>query len=54
MDGVPFKSKKSASIADALGISEKTAREWVKEVQGLLSSLPAAQELLKSKMRGGV
>jgi hypothetical protein len=52
MDGVPFKSKKSASIADALGISEKTAREWVKEVQDLLSSVPAAQELLKSRTRG--
>lgn len=48
MDDIPFKSKKSASIADALGISEKTAREWVKEVQALLSTVPAAQELLKS------
>jgi alcohol dehydrogenase class IV len=52
MDGVPFKSKKAASIAEALGISEKTAREWVNEVQELLSSVPAAQELLKSKTRG--
>jgi hypothetical protein len=49
MDDVPFKSKKSASIAEALGISEKTAREWVKEVQDLLSSVPAAQELLRIK-----
>lgn len=54
MDGVPFKSKKSASIAEALGISERTAREWVKEVQELLSSVPAAQELLQSKTRGTV
>lgn len=54
MDGVPFKSKKSASIAEALGISEKTAREWVKEVQDLLSSVPAAQELLQSRARGNV
>jgi hypothetical protein len=54
MDVVPFKSKKSASIAEALGISEKTAREWVKEVQDLLSSVPAAQELLQSKTRGSV
>ncbi len=54
MDDVPFKSKKSASIAEALGISERTAREWVKEVQELLSSVPAAQELLQSKTRGSV
>jgi len=54
MDDVPYKSKKSASIAEALGISEKTAREWVKEVQELLSSLPAVQELLQSKTRGSV
>ena len=54
MDGVPFKSKKSASIADALDISEKTAREWVKEVRDLLSSVPAAQELLRSRTRGNI
>lgn len=54
MDGVPFKSKKSASIAEALVISEKTAREWVKEVQDLLSTAPAAQELLQSRGRGSV
>jgi hypothetical protein len=51
MDEVPFKSKKSASIADALGISERTAREWVEELQGFLSSLPAAQDLLRSMRR---
>ena len=32
LDGVPFKSKRSASIAKALGVSERTARKWVKEV----------------------
>jgi DNA-directed RNA polymerase specialized sigma24 family protein len=36
MDGVPYKSKKSNSIAEALGISERTAREWIKEAQELL------------------
>jgi hypothetical protein len=40
MDGVPFKSKRCHSIAAALDISEKTARQWIKEVQ----------EFLKSKM----
>jgi hypothetical protein len=54
MDGVPFKSKKTECIADALGISEKTAREWVKEVRELLSAVPAAQDLLNSTTRGGV
>lgn len=38
MDGVPYKSLKSHSIAAALDISEKTAREWIKEVQVLLKS----------------
>lgn len=36
MDEVPFKSKKSDSIAKALGIDEKTAREWIEEIQTLL------------------
>ena len=54
MEKVPFKSKKSASpsIAEVLDISERTARKWVKEVQELLSSAPAAQELLQLKTRG--
>jgi RNA polymerase sigma factor (sigma-70 family) len=36
MDGLPFKSTRSRSIADALGISEKTARVWIAEAQELL------------------
>lgn len=38
MDEVPFKSKRKGvtSIAGALGISDKTAREWIKEVQDAL------------------
>lgn len=52
MDGVPYKSNKSDSIARALDISEKTAREWVKEVREQLSSAPEAQALLKPKLRG--
>jgi hypothetical protein len=54
MDDVPFTSKKSASIAAALGVSDKTAREWVKEVQTLLSSVPAANGLLQMKTRGSL
>lgn len=52
MDGVPFKSKELYSIASALGISERTARQWVNEVKGFLSSIPEVQEFLKSKTRG--
>jgi DNA-directed RNA polymerase specialized sigma24 family protein len=33
MDDVPYKSKKSNSIAKALGIDETTARKWIREVQ---------------------
>ena len=33
MDELPFKSAKSDSIAKALGIDEKTARQWVEEVR---------------------
>lgn len=36
MDDFPYKSKKSKSIAEALGIDEKTARDWIEEVQELL------------------
>ena len=32
LDGVPCKSKRGPSIAEALGVSERTARQWVKEV----------------------
>jgi hypothetical protein len=40
MDDVPYKTKRKAtthSIADAMGIDESTAREWVKEVKEILS-----------------
>jgi DNA-directed RNA polymerase specialized sigma24 family protein len=33
MDGLPFKSKKYDSIANALGIDERTARLWIEEIQ---------------------
>ncbi|QOJ14010.1 MAG: sigma-70 family RNA polymerase sigma factor [Planctomycetia bacterium] len=38
MDGVPCKSIRGASIAKALDISEKTARQWIKEIQQLLKT----------------
>lgn len=54
MDGVPFKSKKKnvESIAQALGISERTAREWVKEVRQLLAEHEGVKHL--KKLRVGV
>ncbi len=36
MDGYPFKSIKSNSIAKALGIDEKIARQWIEEIQAQL------------------
>jgi hypothetical protein len=51
MDGVPFKSKKACSIASSLGISEKTAREWIKEVQALLATTREVQDLIEARRR---
>jgi DNA-directed RNA polymerase specialized sigma24 family protein len=47
MNGVPFKTKRKnvESIADALGISERTAREWVKEVQLFLAQNDGVKHL---------
>lgn len=51
MDGVPSKSKKTSSIAKALGINEKTARAWIEEVQALLSVTPEVQDLIELRRR---
>jgi hypothetical protein len=50
MDRVPFGSTKGYSIARALGISSKTAKEWVEEVQTLLASNEEIQELQKASL----
>ena len=54
MDGVPFKTKKKnvESIAQALNISEKTARTWVNEVRQLLAEHEGVKHL--KKLRVGV
>lgn len=39
IDGVPFKSKKGLSIAEAVGVSDKTASAWVKEIQQFLEGV---------------
>lgn len=38
MDEVPAKSKKTMSIASALGIEESTARRWVEEINEILKT----------------
>ncbi len=48
MDDVPFGSKRGNSIARALGVSAKTATEWVEEVQKILQSDTEIQELRKA------
>jgi RNA polymerase sigma factor (sigma-70 family) len=39
MEGYPSESKRSASIAEAVGVSAKTARQWIEEVQALLRNI---------------
>lgn len=39
MEGIPLESKRSASIAAALGVSRKTAAEWIEEVQSQLTPI---------------
>jgi hypothetical protein len=50
MDDVPFGSKRGDSIARALGISAKTAKKWVEEVQEILQSDPEIQDLQKASL----
>lgn len=50
MDDVPFGSKRGDSIARALGISAKTAKQWVEEVQEILQSDPEIQDLQKASL----
>jgi hypothetical protein len=52
MNDVPFKTKKTKvqSIAQALKISEKTARAWVEEVRVLLSEHEGVKHLKKSRV----
>jgi hypothetical protein len=50
MDDVPYGSKRGNSIARALGISAKTAKEWVEEVQEILQSDTEIQDLRKASL----
>lgn len=49
MANVPIHSNKSASIVKSIGISETTARTWIKEVREILRSIPSIQEILKER-----
>ena len=53
MNDVPYKSKRKDvhSIARALGISEKTARKWIKEVRDILAEDESVRQL--KKLRAG-
>ena len=50
MDRVPYGSERGNSIARALGVSAKTAKEWVEEVREILQSDTEIQELQKASL----
>lgn len=50
MDDVPFKSKRGESIAKACGVSERTARTWIAEIQRELQQNEEAKALLALKV----
>ncbi|MDA4848779.1 hypothetical protein [Hoeflea poritis] len=50
MDDVPLGSKKAFSIAEALGVSAKTIKTWIRECQEILKSLPEVRELDDGKV----
>jgi RNA polymerase sigma factor (sigma-70 family) len=43
MEGIPLDSKRAASIAKALGVSSKTAGQWIEEVQAQLKHIVGEQ-----------
>lgn len=49
MDDVPFKSNKGNSIAKAVGVSERTVRAWIEEIEADLKQNKEVQELLKTR-----
>jgi DNA-directed RNA polymerase specialized sigma24 family protein len=50
MDGFPFGSKRTPSIAKAVGISTKTAEVWIAELIELLRQTDEFQELTNKKV----
>ena len=43
MEGIPLESKSTTSIAKTLGVSSKTAGQWIKEVKAQLRSIVGEQ-----------
>jgi hypothetical protein len=50
MDGYPFGSSRTPSIASAVGISTKTAEAWITELIELLQQSDEFQELTNKKV----
>jgi hypothetical protein len=50
MEDIPYGSKRTYSIAEAVGVSAKTAEKWIAEVQRLLAATDEVQELKGTKV----
>jgi len=50
MEDIPYGSKRTYSIAEAVGVSAKTAEKWIEEVQRLLAATDEVQELQGTKV----
>ncbi len=50
IDDVPYGSKRGNSIARALGVSAKTAKEWVEEVRAILEADSEIQKLQRASL----
>jgi hypothetical protein len=50
MDDIPLKSNRSESIAEAVGVSDKTARAWIEELKHLLEGTEEVKELQGRKV----
>jgi RNA polymerase sigma factor (sigma-70 family) len=52
MDRIPLQSKRGQSIAHEVGVSAKTAGQWIDEILEQLKSDPEAQRLLNARRAG--
>jgi hypothetical protein len=50
MEDFPYGSNRTLSIAEAVGISSKTAEHWIEELVALLKQSEEAQELMNKKV----
>jgi transposase len=49
MEDIPYGSKKTYSIAKAVGVSSKTVEAWIDEIRRFLVATDQVQELLGKK-----